>query len=155
MAKEFEVLKEELQSMLSDPKGPKVEFSGLSDLKAAEWTPEIAAKLADAVFRGEMKGKDPVGILGQPVDPEADPLQVNLKGRLRLHRESANTPFDSIKYLTDRKTYPMDGDPPYSSGQWVERTVESVRGHILDHATTAPKIHGFIGAQDPTLKVTI
>lgn len=154
MSKEFEVLKQDLQDLMA-PSMPTIEFPALKDLKLEKWTPDLAARLADAIFAGEVKAKDEVNMLGKVVDPEANPLQINLKGRLRLSTDSANKPFDTIKYLTDRQTYPLQNDPSYPTAEWIATTAQSVRTYVLENAASAPKIHGHLSAQDPILKISV
>jgi hypothetical protein len=160
MSQEFEVLKQELQTLL-DPKLPPVALQGgngispPNQLNLEHWTPAQASRLADGIFAGELKAKDAVNMLGKVIDPEADPLQINLKGRLRLSPESLTKPFDTVKYLNDRKTYPLQLDPPYPTAEWITTTAQSIRSYVLENAASAVQIHGAIGTQDPTLKISI
>ncbi len=160
MSQEFDVLKQELQTLL-DPSLPPIAIQGvdgmspLKDLNLKQWTPELASRLADGIFAGELVAKDLVNMLGKVIDPEVDPLQINLKGRLRLSPESYLKPFDTVKYLNDRKTYPLELDPPYPTAEWITATALSIRTYVLENAASAVNLHGSIGTQDPILKLSV
>ena len=87
--------------------------------------------------------------------PLKQPLGVPFKGKIFQDQESDLKPFDTKKYLENRKTIPLINDPPYSSPEWIQTTIRSIRRFVLENASTAFKIHNHGDIQNPIIKISI